>query len=365
MAEKEYIIIPMDRLGVAGAQKDIVGTIKFINTLIDAGKEVFWLVRPVRIFTDDFPEGHIYSPGGFIIKGEPEICEQLKNNEIVYSFITSNLEMPVKINRKKIALYTGKGAADFCTKPLIEVLELTGFKHECLNDKDIRSGLLKEFDIFLVPGGPDAGESFYWGLGDLGYKNIKEFVYDKGSYFGICAGAYLPLKSLSEDNRYWLNLIEATDDQELDYWRTGTGFVRVRVVENMHPFAFGVATGSVNTFDIVYWEGPAIKILRDSVKILARFDDFIASGTNTDYPRWNLLDNTPAKDSIDNWYNILTRERFNKYLKDNAAVVETKINGNKMLLYSPHAEFGNIGITQRKNSQVFQLITNGLFYLSI
>jgi len=61
----------------------------------------------------------------------------------------------------------------------------------------------------------------------------------------------------------------------------------------------------------------------------------------------------------------LNTERFDNHLKDTAAILETKINGNKMILYSPHAEFGNIGVTQRSKSQIFQLITNGLLYLSV
>lgn len=361
----KFLIIPMDRLGVVSVQDNAMDTMKSINNLVKSGKKTYWLMEDTKLTTDDFPEGHIYSAGGFIVENDNEIKEQLDDKNIIYSEVESEIKNVSVIEPKEIALYVGKGTAEFCWKPLIEVLDLAGFSYKSIDDKDIRNGMLENFDIFLVPGGPDAGESYYWGMGKLGYDKIKEFVNNKGNYFGICAGAYLPLTSISKQNRYWLNLIDATDIDDLDYWRTGTGFVRLKLVENQHPFAYGLTAGAVNTIDAIYWEGPAIRVLNDSVKVLATYDDFIASGTNLDYPRWDLLDNTPAKEAINSWPNVLTRERFDCFLKGTAAVVETKINGNKMLLYSHHAEFGDIGLSKRKDSRIFQLITNGLLYLSM
>lgn len=361
----KFLIIPMDRLGVVGVQENAMDAIKSVNHLIKSGKKAYWLTEDTKLITEDFPEGHIYSPGGFIVENDDEVKEQLADKNIIYSEIRSDVQNDSSIELKKIALYMGKGTAEFCWKPLMEVLDLSGFSYEPIDDEDIRNGMLENFDIFLVPGGPDAGESYYWGMGKRGYDKIKEFVKNQGNYFGICAGAYLPLTSISEQNRYWLNLVDATDVEDLDYWRTGTGFVRLKVVDNQHPFAYGLTAGAVNTIDAIYWEGPAIKVLNDSVKVLATYDDFVASGTNSDYPRWDLLDNTPAIEAINSWCNILTRERFDRFLKDTAAVVETKIDGNKMLLYSHHAEFGDIDLSKRKDSRIFQLITNGLFYLSM
>jgi len=361
----EFLIIPMNRLGVVGVQKNVMGVIKFINEAITRNKRVLWLMIDTQLYTTEFPEGHVYSKGSFILENGVEIKEQLENQNFTFSEIKGDIKNCKELSHKKIALYLGKGTAEFCWKPLIEVLDLAGFPYSPLYDSDIREGRLEHFDILIVPGGPDAGESYYFGMGKLGYDNLKDFIINRGNYFGICAGAYLPLTSLYSENRYWLNLIEATDDHDLDYWRTGTGFVRISITNPLHPFAFGLTSGGVNTLDCVYWEGPAIKVLKDNVKILAKFNEFIASGTTHDRPTWDLLDNYPAIDSINSWYNLLTKERFDKYLKGSAAIVETKINSNKVLLYSHHAEFGNIGIARRKDSMIFLLITNALFYLSI
>lgn len=360
-----FLIVPMDRLGVTGVQGNAMEAIKEMNSLMASGQQVSWLIRDTKLVTADFPEGHVYSAGGFVVTGDDEVQERLTAKGIIHSALKDEPANNADLRPKNIGLYVGQGTAEFCWQPLMEVLDLAGFSYKSIDDNDIRQGLLSDFDIFLVPGGPDAGESYYCGLGDAGYGKLKEYIMSQGNYFGICAGAYLPLTSVYKDNRYWLNLIAATDDEDLDYWRTGTGFVKIRITEPSHPFAFGLAAGGVNTLDCVYWEGPAMRVLDDNVKILATYDDFVASGTRTDLPRWDLLDNEPAKEALNSWYNVLTRDRFDRYLRDAAAVVETKINNNKMLLYSPHAEFGNIGITNRRDSRIFQLITNGLFYLSI
>ena len=353
----------MDRLGVGSVQSNPMRTIKFVNSLVDS-KDVRWLLKPASILTQKYPEGHFFNTGAYFIDYDSDLIDKMIESKITYD-IAKDFRLGKKINSSKIALYHGKGTADFCIAPLTEVLELAGFKYKHLSDGDIRKGLLSEFEIFLVPGGPDAGESYYCGLGEKGYNNIKNFLYKNGKYFGLCAGAYLPLKSISKDNRYWLELIDATDEDDLDYWRTGTGFIRIKILENYHPVVSGISAGTVNTLDLIYWEGPALKILSNHVKTIATFYDFIASGATMDYPKWDLLDNTLARNSINGWYNVLTRERFDKYLKKRASIVETKINGNKAILYSPHAEFGNIGISQKINSQTFQLITNGLFYLGM
>jgi hypothetical protein len=363
--KSNFIIIPMDRLGVTSIQKSAMKAISFANKLRYDGKDVKWLTKPERLVTEHFPEGHLFSPGGFIFEYDELISEELRNHEVSFDVFRGHAPSAISIKPATIAFYTGRGAADFCTVPLSEVMELSGFKYVAISDEDIRKDMLSEFDIFLVPGGPDAGESYYWGLGDKGYEAIKDFMLNKGNYFGICAGAYLPLTPLSGSNNYWLGTVKATDDQDLDYWRTGTGFTRLKITGKNHPFSFGLTAGDVNTIDIIHWEGPALRVLDNSVKVLATYDSFIASGAVPERPQWDLLDNTPAIDAVNNWYNVLSKERFDNHLKGKGAVIETTLNDNKVLLYSPHAEFGNIGICERKNSQVFQLVTNGLLYLSL
>jgi glutamine amidotransferase-like uncharacterized protein len=353
----------MDRLGVKNLQKNSMLAIKTMNEILHKNIEVRWLTQPGELITKNFPEGHFFQQGAFSIDYSPDITAQLREKNICFDIIESGIGEVIK--PIKIALYHGKGTAEFCIEPIIEVLDLSSFNYRLLSDNDIKRGLLDSFDILLVPGGPDAGESYYWGLGKKGYKNIQSYVYNKGHYFGLCAGAYLALKPLSSENKYWLELVDATDDCELDYWRSGTGFVRINILDRYTPIIAGLAVGNVNTMDMIYWEGPAMRVLNNTVKIVAEYSDFIASGCQDHYPNWDLLDNYLAVKSIKEWYNKLTETRFNKYLENKAAILETTINQNRVVLISPHAEFGNIGISPKRETQSFQLITNTLFYLSI
>lgn len=363
MADNKQIIIPMDRLGVRNIQNNVMFAVKSVNKLLNNNNKVMWLTEGNKIVSNRFPEGHFFQAGAFLIEHTNDNIDRMKENDIIFDITESQNGKEIK--PVKIALYGGKGTAKFCIDPIVEVLDLSFFNYRILSDGDIRSGLLDEFDILLVPGGPDAGESYYWGLGERGYTNIKNYIYGKGDYFGLCAGAYLALKPLSDKNNYWLDLIDATDDHELDYWRTGTGFVRVKILNTDTPVTAGLVAGNTNTIDMIYWEGPAMRALSDNVKIIAKYDDFIASGSKNEFPNWDLLDNFMAIKSVKEWYNILTKERFENYLHNKAAILESKINNNKIVLISPHAEFGNIGISNKKESQSFQFITNTLLYLSI
>lgn len=365
MTDKKQLIIPMDRLGVKNIQGNSMLAIKTINKILNKNIEVNWLTKARELITKKYPEGHYFQSGAFLFEYSNEIIAQLRESQLIFDVVDSGSEVGEKIRPIKIGLYNGKGTAEFCIEPIAELLDLSFFSYRLLSDDDIKKGLLDCFDVLLVPGGPDAGESYYWGLGKRGYSNIKSYVYNKGHYFGLCAGAYLALKPLGDDNKYWLSLVDATDDCELDYWRTGTGFVRVNISDKNTPIFAGLAIGNVNTMDMIYWEGPAMRVLDSRVKIIAEYSDFIASGCQGNFPNWDLLDNYLATKSIKEWYNKLTEARFGKYLKNKAAILETNVNNNRIVLISPHAEFGNIGISTKKESQSFQLITNSLFYLSI
>jgi len=366
LAANKKLFIPMDRLGVRNFQDDPMNSIRAINSILNQQSlslEVKWLTNSIKLFTESFPEGHFYQPGGFLIDYHDDKVSEFQEKKINYEIVNSTAgEVICPI---KIAMYSGKGTAEFCLEPLIEVLNLSGFEYKTLSDNDIRKDLINEFDVLLVPGGPDAGESYYSGLGDKGYTNIKNYVYNRGHYLGLCAGAYLALKPLSTKNRYWLALVDATDDCELDYWRTGTGFVRVKILENESPIVAGLVAGGINTIDLIYWEGPAMKALSGNVKVIAEYSELIASGSQDKYPKWDLQDNLLAIKSVNEWYNILTDNRFEKNLNKRIAILEAPFYNNKVILISPHAEFGNIGIAKRKNTQSFQIITNALFYLSI
>lgn len=309
-----------------------------------------------------WPEGHHYQCG-FSVKDTPDIRRHLELNGIRFECMQGIPPEGLSLYRtSRIALYNGTGAGPEFSAPLVEVLESGGFSYEYLSDGEIREGKLMEYDIFLVPGSPDAGECYYSGLGDTGLAKIRSFLMEKGQYMGICGGAFLPLTSDTPSNPCWLNIMEATEDQDLDYWHTGSGLVRCRIDEPDHPLFSGIAAGKTTSMNLVYWEGPCIHIKGSNIKQLGHFEKLLANGFEKK-PYWDLYDNDMAKEAVFEYYNPVTEDIFDSLMKDRACFAEGTYHDHKILMLSPHPEMGNVGYGPRKDSLNFLLIFNGLFYL--
>lgn len=358
-----YIYIPTDRIGLLSIQKSISNTASSINELIQSDITVKWHWRPHHFArTSSWSEGHLYQ-SGFSIPDSPENREFLKRKQLLYELVEELPSEELILKTSKIALYNGRGAGKEFSEPLVEVLEMGGFSYTYISDEMIRSGELMNYDIFLVPGSPDAGECYYRGLGEKGLEEIRQFLEKKGQYMGICGGAYLPLSSDSPENPCWLNIMDATEDEDLDYWHTGSGFVRCRLDKPEHPLFTGIATGKTTSMNLVYWEGPCIHILGDNVQQLGHFESLLANGWERK-PYWNLYDNDMAKEAVFEYYNPLTEKVFTELVKDRSCFAEGSYFNHKVLMISPHPEIGNVGYDVRKDSLNFLLIFNGLFYLS-
>lgn len=354
--------IPTDRIGYDNYQQSIGQTYRTINQLLAAGVHVKWHTREQRLITARWPEGHIYD-SGFEVENCEKAREILDEAGLVREEVQELSGAGRMLRSMKIAFYMGRGAGVDFAKPLEEVLGWGGFFMDSLKDEDIRAGKLENYDALVVPGSPDAGECYYHGLGELGFEKIREFIRDRGHYLGVCGGAYLPLTSYNTQNHTWLNIVEATDTEDLDYWRTGSAHVRCRIDMSDHPVFAGVTAGSRNSVNIVYWEGPAIEIRGDNVKRLGHFERLLASGAEL-APYWDMFDNELAKEATDGYYNPVTQEVFDELLYQKTAFAEAEYGGHHILMYSPHPEMGNVGYAKRKDTINFLLLYNGLFYLS-
>lgn len=356
-----YKVIPMTRLGQESYQESRSAVYKQINELLNRGKKVFRVEEKFRTTTEQFPEGHLLFPGTFLISDD-ENMDNVKFDKMNKDFI----EEPVGLRLlKKIAFLDGKNCALFCADPFKQFFDAYGLQVDWLTDKDVREGKLDGYEMLIVPGGPDAGESYYEGLGDKGYEAIRKFVREGGMYLGSCAGSYFPLKGdpSTPQADMWLNMIDVTDTQGMDYWRTGTGFVRIEFDDAEHPIAHNLAFGAPSTMDVIYWEGPAFEILENTeVNVIAHYKDFIASGAAL--PSWSLENNQIAKEAME-WSNPLTKERFETHLKGYPAIIESSYGKGHMVLLSPHAEFGTCGTGHSMvNNPNYVLLMNSIYYLS-
>lgn len=358
------LFMPTDRIGLESYQKSIANNFSTVNELLKKGLAPQWHVNGVRFeSTPAWPEGHCYQCG-FSVDDSSAARSVFDEKGIIYEEVEMVPSKGQIIKKLKAAVYNGRGAGEDFSAPLLEVLEWGGFNYDFVGDADIRGGKLNDFDVMIVPGSPDAGECYYAGLGDRGYDAIRSFIADRGHYLGVCGGAYLPLTSYNTENRYWLNIVAATETEDLDYWRSGSGFVRCRIEDNKHHLFAGIALGVSSTMNLVYWEGPSITIRGGNVKSLARFESLLASGRDPIKPYWEMYDNKMAEDAVRGWYNPLTPEIFASLLHGKTAFAEAESNGHKLLLFSPHPEMGNIGYGPRKDSLNFLLIYNGLTYLA-
>ncbi|KZL89020.1 BPL-N domain-containing protein [Clostridium magnum] len=334
-------LLSLERMGISSYQKDVHGAVRFINSNLYEKRKIFQTTEDVKLVTKMFPEGHIYPSGTYIFEDYNYEAHEY------FTDVTSNSELLDQKNKFRplgsiegIGFYSGLNSAEFCEKPYKNLLDSMGFRYIELNDADIRNGKLQGIKLLIVPGGPDAGESYYAGLGEKGFLEIRNFIESGGSYLGSCAGSYLPLTSEEEttESRIWLNIVDADENDGLDYWRTGAGLVRISV-KDKEPVAYGICYGRKTTMDVMYWEGPIFKANSSSIEVIAYYDEFVASGSEK--PGWDVSSNSVAVDMM-NWCNPLNKERFNYYMKDRPAAIKTTYGKGKLILFSFHPEFGYI-----------------------
>jgi glutamine amidotransferase-like uncharacterized protein len=356
------LLLSLERLGMTNRQTNHLEAYRWLHSLLKSGINVYQLKSEMEVVTDCFPEGHIYPAGTLIIDTHLQIpgeviTEQAEWKDEYFSSV-KKLNLP-----KKIGVYNGLNSAPFCFDPYKGVLELFNLDFVEVTDEQIREGILSEIDLFIVPGGPDAGESYYAGLGKKGMNEVRSYVLNGGKYLASCAGAYLPLSAPlgTPQERMWLNLIGATDSTGLDYWRTGTGFVRVRLTALEHPCLYGLSYGDPSTLDVIYWEGPGIETTDvENITVLATYDEFLASGSAK--PSWSVSANQCAVDSLE-WSNPLSLERFDSFLKGKAAAIEATAGDGKVVVFSFHPEFGSPVTGSWELSLTHLLLLNSIYHL--
>ncbi|MCL1975405.1 MAG: BPL-N domain-containing protein [Firmicutes bacterium] len=360
------LFLPTDRVGLMNYQPDIPHYFKILNHMLKQNIEIEWHVNGLHFERSQlWPEGHYYQCGYSFTDTSP-IRELLQSEGAIVDIVES-VPPGLPLRLQKIAFYVGLGTDIWCYNELRNnILAWADFELTDLDDQDIRNGKLREFDLLIVPGSPDAGECYYRGLGERGYDAIRSFIAEGGRYLGVCGGAYFPLSAIDKKtNPYWLNIVNATDDQDLDYWRTGAGLARLKIVDPYHPTMAGLAAGSVSTIDVLYWEGPIIKITGPNIHPILTFKDLCYCALPELLPVHDLKDNKKAHECLYQWSNRLTPQRWQSIVQGNSAYVEANYYKGRLILCSPHPEYGNHGNMPYKDSISFLMIYNALHYLSV
>jgi len=121
----------------------------------------------------------------------------------------------------RVAVYDDKGSPR-TPKDFQRVFggDTTHFALTFVTAEQIRSGVLKDFDVLVQGGGGAHAQSEE--LQDKGRDAIRAFVKDGGGYLGICAGAYLASSARDSD----LGILNARV-VDSEHWARGRGDVEL------------------------------------------------------------------------------------------------------------------------------------------
>ena len=147
----------------------------------------------------------------------------------------------------RVALYedtgaSGKGVPFVCT----ELGECGDVNVTKVSAKQIRDGVLKDFDVVVFTGGGASTQAKT--LGDQGRANVKHFVENGGGYMGICAGAYLACNGFD----WAVGVLDAKTVSPK--WQRGMGMVQIEL--NSDGQRLLKQTGK--NFEVKYENGPII-----------------------------------------------------------------------------------------------------------
>ncbi|MFX1559645.1 MAG: BPL-N domain-containing protein [Promethearchaeota archaeon] len=96
---------------------------------------------------------------------------------------------PTDLDGVSIAVYYGDPSSSASSRTALQLMfEWMNATVDILYASDINNGGLSEYDMVVIPGGW-AG-TYNEDLAGSGITEIREFVRDGGSFFGVCAGAY-------------------------------------------------------------------------------------------------------------------------------------------------------------------------------
>ncbi len=213
-----------------------------LNRLTKQGFEVFWTAEKMEL------NGKTYAAGTMLVKNKEGLDAALqKIVQDLHVTFQGFTEMPgikqYSLIRPRIGLYKSWSASmdEGWTRFVLEQFE---FDYQSLNDRDIRKGELRQaYDVIILP---DMGNrtilngmsekaippEYAGGIGEIGAKNLKDFIRKGGTLITLNGAAEFALKNLHlgvEDKAAGLN--------RKDFYIPGS---LLKVVNDVsHPVAYG------------------------------------------------------------------------------------------------------------------------------
>jgi len=165
---------------------------------------------------------------------------------------------------QKVAIYAGIGAA--LAKDVELALGKIKVTYQRIGESDIKRNKLKDYSILTIPGGYT--QEYVRVLSGDGFKNIREFVRNGGTYIGICAGAYIATSRVEvPDHPIGIGIIDIDNKRETD--------MRIRSIEIVNP-NHPIAKGCPSKINIWYQNGPMISP-GNNVDVIAIYENNVAA----------------------------------------------------------------------------------------
>ncbi|UCG70248.1 MAG: hypothetical protein JSV09_04325, partial [Thermoplasmata archaeon] len=213
-----------------------------LNRLVKKGYKVFWNSESFEA------DGKTYPPGTMIIQNEKGLLGDLQSlvKDLYVRFKSIKVKPNINVYElKKVR----QGLYKSWTASMDEgwtrwVLEQYEFPYQSVYNKDIRRGNLKQdFDVIIFPdlreevimnGIPEERipPEYSGGIGEVGERNIKEFIQEGGAIITLNSAAEFALK------RFYLTIENRVKDVDRkDFFVPGS--ILKALNDTSHPIAYG------------------------------------------------------------------------------------------------------------------------------
>jgi len=213
-----------------------------LNRLVSRGYKVFW---NSELFEAN---GKAYAPGSMIVQHQDGLLEELESivKDLYVHFEGLSAKPEVKeyeLKPVRLGLYKSWIASmdEGWTRWVLEQYE---FPYQSVYNKDIKRGnLSKDFDVIIFPdlreevimnGIPEEHipPEYAGGIGEVGEKNIKEFIQGGGTLIVLNSAAEFALK------RFYLTIEDSVANLERkDFYVPGS--ILKALNDTNHPIAYG------------------------------------------------------------------------------------------------------------------------------
>jgi len=174
-------------------------------------------------------------------------------------------------------------------------------------------GALDDANLLILPGGFSN-----WGIDNAesvqgADARVRDFLAQGGAAIGSCGGAYY----LSLGRPGWTGTAQAKPLYTHEYLQSGVGVVTLEMRKG--PLALGCPP----TMEVPYYHGPIYDLVGPGIDVAATFRELTL----------------PGRLAIDN---PLDRDKFERDMAGNAAILLATGNRGRAVLFSPHPEMGDL-----------------------